>query len=165
MRLIACADALVVMQVGAPVWLMANVDREHGAVKGVLATVTAVHKHVINVRLQNPTSPETAELTLCRYNYTVEVDYLPVEILRKQFPLMLAWASTVHRVQGATLLRVLVDLRGEFFAHGQLNVASSRGSTRHDTRYLVPSKDLYETEFECANVVVPQMLYKGPFEN
>jgi hypothetical protein len=147
------------------VWLMANIDRDNGAVKGVLATVTACHKHVINVRLQNPTSPETAELTLCRFNYNVEVDYMPVQILRKQFPTMLAWAATVHRVQGGTLKRVLVDLRGEFFAHGQLNTAASRGHTRHDTRYLVPSKDLYETEFECTNVVVPQMLFKGPYEN
>ena len=71
----------------------------------------------------------------------------------------------MHRVQGGTLMRVLVDLRGPFFAHGQLNVASSRGHERYETRYLVPSKDLYETEFECTNVVVPQMLYRGPFEN
>lgn len=146
-------------------WLMANIDRDNGAVKGVLATVSAVHKHVVNVRLQNPTSPDTAELTLCRYNFTVEVDHMPVQILRKQFPIMLAWASTVHRVQGGTLERVLIDVRNEFFAHGQLNVASSRGHTRHETRYLVPSKDLYETEFECTNVVVPQMLFRGPYEN
>lgn len=144
---------------------MANIDRERGVVKGDLATVTALHKHTINVRLQNPTNPDEAEFTLCRFNYDVEVDTLPVTILRRQFPVMLAWASTVHRVQGGTLRRVLIDLRGEFFAHGQLNVAASRGHTRHETQYLVPAKDLYDTEFECTNVVVPQMLYTGPFEN
>ena len=144
---------------------MANIDRDNGAVKGTLATVTACHKHVINVRLQNPTNPDNAELTLCRYNFTVEVDHLPVEIMRKQFPVLLAWASTVHRVQGGTLLRVMVDLRNNLFAHGQLNVAGSRGHTRHETRYLVPKEDLYETEFECTNVVIPQMLFRGPYEN
>ena len=130
------------MQVGAPLWLMANIDRDNGAVKGLLATVTACHQHVINVRLQNPTSPETAELMPCCCNYNVHVDYMTVQILRKQFPTMLAWAATVHRVQAGTLKRVLVDLRGEFFAHGQLNVAGNCGHTRHDTRYLVPSKHL-----------------------
>ena len=83
--------------------------------------------------------PGTAELTLCRYNYTVEVDHMPVQIQRKQFPNMLAWASTVHHVQGGMLIRVLVNLRGLFFAHGQLNVAFSRGHEQYETRYLVPS--------------------------
>ena len=52
-------------------------------------------------------------------------------------------------VQGGMLLRVLVNLRRPFFAHGQLNVTSSR------------SPEGYKTEFECTNVVVPQMLYRG----
>jgi len=46
----------------------------------------------------------------------------------KQFPIVLGWALTVHRAQGATIDRVGVDLEGHF-AEGQTYVALSRVRT------------------------------------
>lgn len=43
-----------------------------------------------------------------------------------QTPLMLAWALTVHKAQGKTLSRVVVDLGRGAFAPGQVYVALSR---------------------------------------
>ncbi len=43
-----------------------------------------------------------------------------------QLPLMLAWALTVHRAQGKTFPRVVVDLGRGAFAPGQVYVALSR---------------------------------------
>lgn len=46
-----------------------------------------------------------------------------------QFPLMLAWAVTIHKSQGKTLERVIIDLGHGAFAAGQLYVALSRCKT------------------------------------
>jgi hypothetical protein len=44
----------------------------------------------------------------------------PWTIERRQFPLRLAYATTFNSCQGLTLDRVVLDLRTDVFAHGQL---------------------------------------------
>ncbi|MFW5659127.1 MAG: ATP-binding domain-containing protein, partial [Bacteroidota bacterium] len=43
-----------------------------------------------------------------------------------QFPVQLAWAVTIHKSQGLTFDRVVIDLGRGAFAHGQTYVALSR---------------------------------------
>ena len=47
----------------------------------------------------------------------------------KQFPLALGYAMTIHKSQGKTLGKVVIDISRGAFAHGQTYVALSR--TRH----------------------------------
>jgi len=51
---------------------------------------------------------------------------LPFILTRKQFPIRLSFAMTVHKSQGQTLEVVELDLRTSAFSHGQLYVARSR---------------------------------------
>ena len=115
------------------------------------------------VRLQKSVDPKQATFALPRINFTINDTGLPVKILRRQIPVQLAWASSVHRVQGNDLMRVMVDLQDVFFSHGQLHVAMSRRNEPGETQFIVTEKDLFD--IESTNVVVPQMLFAGPYEN
>jgi ATP-dependent exoDNAse (exonuclease V) alpha subunit len=48
------------------------------------------------------------------------------EITRLQCPLTVAWATTIHKVQGLTLDEIVVDMKGGRFNPGQAYVAVSR---------------------------------------
>ena len=53
----------------------------------------------------------------------------PFILRRRQFPVRLAWAMSIHKAQGQTLTRCGVFLPEPVFTHGQLYVCASRASS------------------------------------
>ncbi len=56
----------------------------------------------------------------------------------KQFPLMLGYAMTIHKSQGKTLSKVIIDISRGAFAHGQTYVALSRTRHANDMHIVKP---------------------------
>lgn len=71
-------------------------------------------------------------------SFSYEVDEQTGEVTEKQtgsfvqYPLQLGYALTIHKSQGKTLDRVIVDINKGAFAHGQLYVALSRTRCKKD---------------------------------
>ena len=84
---------------------------------------------------------------------------------RTQIPLTAAWAMTVHKAQGMTLSRVIVDLR-DTFEPGQDYVALSRAETLDGLKVVAlperyPGPDEQVIEFLAENDLMPAFCWNG----
>ena len=67
-----------------------------------------------------------------------EEGYVPLR--RRQFPVQLSFAMTIHKSQGQTLDNVLIYLQKPAFQHGQLYVALSRGKSKSNIKVFLDGR-------------------------
>lgn len=84
-------------------------------------------------------------------------------MVRRQYPLRPAYASTYNGAQGRTLKKAALDVRHSPFAHGHLYVAASRVCRRDDLAVL-PTNDAIDAVNVpmVRNVVWPELLLRPP---
>jgi hypothetical protein len=81
---------------------------------------------------------------------------LPVVFTRTQFPVILAWAMTVNKAQGQSLLKMGLFLPTQLFSHGMLYVALSRCPAMSCLKVL--SKKVIRGASVVRNVVFKELL-------
>jgi hypothetical protein len=105
-------------------------DSEKRWVNGTIGIVKKLSDSSIIVRVDDGTEHEVEIIEWEDVHYALDEKTGTVveEVagVYKQFPLMPAWAVTIHKAQGLTLERVMVDLARGAFADGQVYVALSR---------------------------------------
>jgi len=124
-------------------------DQQHRWVNGSLGTVTDLKPGVITVRIDalKPTVVDVDRVSWEKYKYVYneQQDRMCPEVVASytQFPLMLAWAITIHKSQGKTLAAVRIDLGRGAFASGQTYVALSRTRRLQDIWLDIPIQKNY----------------------
>jgi ATP-dependent DNA helicase PIF1 len=116
--------------------MMVNNDSDGRWVNGSIGKIIDVIKdsevdYVIVVELSDGAMVEVTPQTWEIFKLVVEDEQLKSEVIGRftQYPLMLAWAVTIHKGQGKTFDRVIIDIGRGAFAHGQTYVALSRCTT------------------------------------
>lgn len=136
------ADVELQLKVGAQVMFLRNDLGGKGDgprwVNGSIGTVTRIAGGTVRVELdgeEHDVEPTVWERF--RYAYDPGSRKLTRDIVAEftQFPLRLAWAVTIHKSQGKTYDRAIIDLGSGAFAPGQTYVALSR-LTSLDGLYL-----------------------------
>lgn len=128
------ADESLELKVGAQVMFLRNDTGGDGGqrwVNGSVGTVTKIASTVF-VELDGiEYEVEPVVWEKYKYSYSAVTRELKKDIVAEftQFPLRLAWAVTIHKSQGKTYDRALVDLGQRSFAPGQTYVALSRISS------------------------------------
>lgn len=131
------ADEELNIKSGAQVMLLNN-DKYERWVNGSVGRVTSITKDAdgtdyINVELLDGSEVEVEKHTweMFKMSYDPGSHRLVPEVVGRftQYPMMLAWAVTIHKSQGKTFDKVIIDIGSGIFATGQLYVALSRCRT------------------------------------
>lgn len=131
------ADLILILKTGAQVMFVKN-DPQKQFVNGTIGIIEEVTEEIIRVKVldnnldEKTVTVEKQEWEVIRYEINPND---PQQISSKtvgaftQYPLKLAWAITIHKSQGKTFERVIIDLGRGAFESGQTYVALSRCRT------------------------------------
>jgi len=113
---------------GAQVLMIRN-DPEKRWVNGSIGEVVGLDAGCVEVRIGGETHLiETTKWEKIKYQYDEDEDTITEDVVGsfQQYPVKLAWAITIHKSQGLTFDKLIIDLDHGAFTHGQVYVALSR---------------------------------------
>lgn len=128
-------DVELEVKIGAQI-MMLNNDSAGRWVNGTLALVIGFNRHEVlpeDIIIAELTDGETVEISRHRwdiynFHYNKSARRIDSETVGSfaQYPFRLAWAVTIHKSQGKTFERVILDIGKGTFSAGQLYVGLSR---------------------------------------
>jgi ATP-dependent DNA helicase PIF1 len=115
-------EKILKLKKGSNVLCCANIDLDSGICNGSQGIITRIEERgeatIIEVRFANGVT------RVIEPHWWQSEEYPCIAI--KQYPLLLSWAMTIHKIQGATLDMAEIDIGSSIFEYGQTYVALSR---------------------------------------
>ena len=115
-----------------------NINITAGLVNGRILKVDQIHEDAGVLILKSLDTDDSWPIR--RIRQTID-DFGENRYVRHQFPIILGWAITVHRIQGKTLDKCIVNLDDRYFASGMGYVALTRTRRLEDLQLLCFDKN------------------------
>jgi len=125
------------LKTGAQVMLIKN-DLEKQYVNGTIGKIKELGADYIKITIPDR-SGNTKDITIDKHDWEIlrydqdrdNPDKITTRVVGifRQYPVRLAWAITIHKSQGKTFDKVIIDMAGGAFESGQSYVALSRCRT------------------------------------
>lgn len=113
------------LRIGSVLMIVRNIDKPRGLCNGTRCVLIRASKKLLDVRVLTGRA-QGQRVFIPRMKISTETRALPCKLSRRQFPVRFAWALTMNKAQGQTLIRAGLFLPTPVFAHGQLYVGCSR---------------------------------------
>ncbi len=141
------AEKELELKTGAQVMFLRNDIEDRKYFNGKIGTVTELGKEIIKVKCKddlNEIEVKKSEWENIRYKLDLVTREITEEVLGSfiQYPLRLAWAITIHKSQGLTFDKVVIDAQ-RAFAKGQVYVALSRCTSLEGLVLKTPVSRIY----------------------
>jgi len=130
------APGTLELKLGAQVMFIRNDVTNRAYVNGTIGIVRTISQDKIVVEIEDKNGDrkqikvEKEEWEILKYRVSNQ-GVIESEVVGTftQYPLKLSWAVTIHKSQGKTFNKVIIDMAGGAFEHGQTYVALSRCRT------------------------------------
>ena len=125
---------IINLKPGMPVMLLRNISPKEGLCNG---TKLIFQRTLNNVLLVCKLVGNDKEVLIPRIKFIPKPGSYPFDWSRRQFPIRIAFATTINKSQGQTLKHVGVWLMCPVFSHGQLYAASSRTGDPNGLKFAI----------------------------
>ena len=134
-----------------PIMLMRNINKKQHLCNGTRLIVQEVSSSLLYAT--NP-ARNNEQVVLPQIALESDIDRVGILWKRRQFPVCPAFALSMNKSQGQTILgKIGIFLYSQCFAHGQLYVATSRAIHPDHVKYFLKDRDI-----GARNVVITQII-------